>query len=800
MLLYITLKLIQITMKSFIKSILIISLLSVFTVIISAQTKNPVITGKEKVALFAKQKAMLPGSPYKDLKWQYIGPTNISGRCTDVEAVSPRGGSYTIWIASATGGVWKSINEGTTFEPVFEGMPTASTGDIAIDPDNPDIVWVGTGEANIFRSSNSGCGVFKTTDGGKTWNLMGLENTFTIGRIRINPKNTNIVYVAATGHEWTPNEDRGLFKTTDGGKTWSKALYVDENTGVFDVVLDPKDPNTIYCTTWERIRLKWNDPRTYETTKNCGIWKSTDGGKSWKKIINGLPAPNKLGRIGIDIARSNPKVLYAYVDNYEVAYAAKPGEMDSYGRQRKDVIKGATVYRSDNAGETWKQVSGLTPDQKTFMERHSATYGWVFGQIRVDPNDENTIYTMGLRLNRSTDGGKTFTSLRGQHVDQHGLWIDPANSNYILNVQDGGLAISYDKGQNWKIPIEELPLAQFFNLSYDLSTPFRVFGSIQDHGSYFGVVDISRGRDNVPVNEFRDILGGEGTSHSMNLVDNNTIYASNFYGSLARAEMDNLRESTKNLLPELLPGEAPLRGQWVAPTLVSPHNPDIIYHGMQYLMRSENKGDTWEFISPDLTYNDPDQMGDISYQTISVFDESPLRYGLLYAGTDDGRIWRTKDGGKNWTEIRNGAVPQKFVSRIVASKYDIGTVYMTQTGRRDDDFQVYIWKSTDFGDSWTDISGNIPVGPVNVIREDPVNRNILYVGTDGAVFVTKDGGKKWDLLGDLPFAYVHDLQIHPRDNMIIIGTHGRGVWVMDANPINEKDQRRSFRNFNEPIE
>ena len=395
-------------------------------------------------------------------------------------------------------------------------MPTASIGDIAIDPNNPEVVWVGTGEANIFRSSNAGCGVFKTTDGGKTWKLTGLENTFTIGRIRVNPKNSDIVYVAATGHEWTPNEERGLFKTTDGGKSWTKILYVDENTGVYDVVLDPKDPNTIYCTTWERIRLKWNDPRTTETMINNGIWKSTDGGKSWKKINEGLPAPNMRGRIGIDIAATNPKVLYAYVDNYEIASKAKPGELDSYGRQRKDIIKGATIYRTDNAGASWTQVSGLTSEQKTFMERHSATYGWVFGQIRVDPNNENTIYTMGIQLNQSTDGGKTFKSLRGMHVDHHGLWIDPANSDYLLNVQDGGLAISYDKGKNWKIPIKELPLAQFYNVAYDFSTPFRVFGSIQDHHSFYGPVDLSRGRDKVPATEFKNILGAEGSTHAVN--------------------------------------------------------------------------------------------------------------------------------------------------------------------------------------------------------------------------------------------------------------------------------------------
>ena len=758
----------------------------------SAQVKPPILTGKEKNVLFAKQTIMMQNSPYKDMKWQYIGPTNISGRCTDVEAVSPHGRNYTIWVGSATGGVWKSTNEGTTFVPVFEGMPTASIGDLAIDPTDPNTVWAGTGENNIFRSSNAGCGVFKTTDGGKTWSLMGLDNTFTIGRIRINPKNPDIVYVAATGHEWTPNDERGLFKTTDGGKTWNKILYIDPNTGAYDLVLDPVDPDIVYCTTWERTRLKWNDPRTYETSKNSGIWKSADGGKKWKQINNGIPEPNKRGRIGIDIAISNPNVLYAFVDNYEIAYKANAAEKDSYGRAGKDIIKGATVYRTSDAGETWTQVSGLTPDQKTFMEHLSATYGWVFGQIRVDPTDENTVYTMGLMLNQSTDGGKTFKALIGPHADHHGLWIDPANPNYLLNVQDGGLTISYDKGKTWKYPIDVLPLAQFYNIAWDMSTPFRVFGSIQDHHSFYAAVDLSKGRDKVSAVEFKHTLGAEGSTHAVNTRDNNTIYASTFYGALARAEIDKYPEGEKDLLPTMMPGETLLRGEWVAPTIVSPHNPEIIYHGMQFLMMSRDRGDTWDFISNDLSYNDPKKRGDINYQTISVIDESPLRSGLIYAGTDDGRVWRTKDGGRNWTEIRNGAVPQKFVSRIVASQHDIGTVYMTQTGRRDDDFQVYIWRSTNFGDTWEDISGNIPVGPVNVIREDPVNPEILYAGTDGCVFVTKDGGRRWDVLGTLPFSYVHDLAVHPRDNMIIIATHGRGMWVMDANPINEKDKKRRY--------
>lgn len=759
--------------------------------LLPAQEKQAVLSGSEKLEMYQKHEEMRAESPYKNLHWQFIGPTNISGRCTDVEAVGPKGKNYTIWVATASSGVWKSINEGVTFEPVFDHQGTSTIGDLAISPSDPDIVWVGTGEANIFRTSNPGCGVWLTTDGGESWEHMGLEETFTISRILVHPENPDIVFVAASGHEWTQNKERGLYKTTDRGLTWEKILYKGPESGVNDMVMDPRNPDVIYATTWQRTRLKWNDPRTYEDHKNNGIWLTKDGGKNWEKLSAGLPESKFMGRTGIDIARSNPDVVYAFVDDYEVAFQAKEGELDAYNRPKKDVIKGATIYRSNDAGESWEQVSGLTEETKKYMSGHSGTYGWVFAQIRVDPNDENRVYTLGLWINISTDGGATSEPIRRKiHADQHGMWIDPDNSNYILAAHDGGISVSYDKGENWRNLIEELPLAQFYNVAFDMQEPFRVYGSIQDHHSFYSEVDLSGGKDKIRPSEWDYTLGAEGSTHVVDPRDNNTIYASLFYGKLARATVAGYPEDFNWILQSTYPDEAEYRGQWMAPTLLSNHNPDIVYHGVQYVLKSRDQGGTWKRISPDLTSNNPEKQGDISYQTISALEESGFNAGLLYAGTDDGKLWRTKDGGENWQDIRTGHLPERWVSRIVASKYDFGTVYVSQTGRRDDDAAVYLWRSTDFGDNWEDLSANIPAGPVNVIREDPEDKNILYLGTDVGVYVSKDSGKSWNILGDLACTYVHDLAIHPRENLIIIATHGRGMFVLDADPVNQsKDEK-----------
>lgn len=719
---------------------------------------------------------MKDNSVYKQLSWQFVGPTNISGRMTDVEVVTPKGENYTIYVAGASGGIWKTENEGITWKPVFEhGMSTAF-GDLALDPQNQKTIWAGTGEANIFRSSNAGAGIYVSKDGGENWEHKGLINTNTIARILVHPKNSDVVYVAAGGNEWTNDKERGVYKTTDGGESWEKILYVDQKTGAYDLVMDPSNPDVLYASMWQRIRKKWNDPRTEPDYKETGLYKTTDGGKKWKKINTGLPAPEHRGRIGIDLCKAQPNTLYAFIDNYEKLEESDEfnESVDAYGRPSSGRIKGATVYRSDDGGENWRQVS----EQNSYMENLSGTYGWVFGQIRVDPVNPEKIYVMGLYLNVSEDGGKTFNDLPGMHMDHHGLWIDPENTNYLVNVNDGGVAVSYD-GKNFRTFYNNLPLVQFFNVGIDMSEPFKVYGSVQDHGSYWGAVDLSRGRDRVSPVEFEYAPGGEGSNHVINPENPDEVYSAGFYGTITKTDMKSF--NSENIMPPVPEDVDNLRGQWLAPFILSPHNPGIVYHGTQFVHRSMNAGKSWERISPDLTYNNEDMKGDIPYQTIFTISESPLKFGLIYAGTDDGRVWVTKNSGTDWSEINKGIPYRKWVSQMVASSYAEGRVYMTQNGKRDDDFAAYIWKSEDYGQNWESIKANIPYGPVNVIREDPKDENILYVGTDYGVFVSTNRGESWDALtGSLPTTYVHDLQIHPRDDMAVIATHGRGIWVLDV--------------------
>jgi photosystem II stability/assembly factor-like uncharacterized protein len=747
---------------------------------------------------FDQYKDMQKASPFKDQKWWHIGPTNISGRCTDIAVLGPKGEHYTIYVATASGGVWKTVNEGTTWEPVLDDKVSASIGDIAVSPSNPDILWVGTGEANIFRSSQLGGGIFKSTDAGETWAHMGLADTLTISRIVIHPENPDVVYVAASGHEWTDNEERGVFKTTDGGQTWDKILYTSPKTGAIDLAIDPEDPETLYAAMWQRVRFKWNDPRNFPGYDESGLYKSTDGGATWNPINNGLPEAENRGRIGLDVCLSEPNVLYALVDNYEIARELTEEEkQDPYQSGLRAIIKGATVYRSDDKGETWTQVSGLTEETLQFMMGHSGTYGWVFGQIRVDPNDPDRVYIMGVPMSVSTDGGKTFKRIaRGVHGDHHGMWIDPNNSSYVINVNDGGIAISYDKGETWKTFTHNLPVCQFFNVSYDMNDPFYVYGSMQDHGSFRAQVLRNRDRrgnllDGFQAVEWERAPGGEGSTHAIDPTDPDKVYSAGFYGRISRTDMET--GERKNIFPPQTPEVGALRGQWLAPIVLSSSHPHTVYLGLQYLYRSHFRGDIWEKISPDLSCGKKNELGDIPYQTIFTVSESPFNPDVIYAGTDDGKVHVTKNSGKNWAEIMEGLPHRKWVSRIVASQHNDNVVYMTQNGKREDDFAPYIWKSTDFGKTWVDITNNMPIGPLNAVIEDPVNENILYVAADVGVYVTTDGGKTWNVIGgDFPTAYVQDIVIHPRDNVLVIATHGHGMYAMDAEPINKKSQQRRF--------
>ncbi len=738
----------------------------------------------QRMQWFEQHTAMKAKTPHAYLKWRFIGPDIIGGRVTDVDV--PKGSKKVIYVATASGGLWKTTNTGVTWEPLFDEQATLSIGDIAIPETQPDTIWVGTGEANHFRGSLAGAGVYKSADGGKTWQHLGLTATQTIGRIRIHPKNPDVVYVAAAGHEWTYNPDRGVYKTTDGGKTWQKVFYVNEKVGALDLIMDPRNPDVLIVSMVNRIRQRWSDP---VPGGEDGLFKTTDGGKTWRELTSGLPDTKTTGRIGLDFCLSKPDVVYAWVDNHTPVGPPQPTERDSYGRFRTypDIV-GADVYRSDDFGETWKKVS---PSDRT-MQRFGGTYGWVFGQIRVDPNNENTIFLLGVPLFKSTDGGKSFQEIDypDLHGDHHAMWIDPADSDYIINGNDGGANVSYDGGKTWRDFHKGIPSIQFYNVALDNATPFNAWGSVQDWGTFRAVgvrpLEAFKGRrsDQRVMPKWEEAPGGEGTHIAVDPTNPNLAYSSTFYGRLQRSEFVNGEWKSKDIYPKPAAGEPEHRGQWLAATTLSPHDPSTVYHGFQYVFRSKDKGETWEKISPDLTAFDPQKQGKLPYAinfaTITAIVESPLKAGVIYAGTDDGRVHVTQDAGAHWTEITAGLPYFKHVWTIVASKFDPATAYISLTGRHDDDFAAYVFKTTDYGKTWTNIGGGLPGGPTNVVREDPKNQNVLYVGTDTGAFVTTDGAKTWNYLGSgLPNAAVWDLQVHPRDNMLVIATDGRGMWVID---------------------
>ena len=707
------------------------------------------------------------------LEWRSIGPANMGGRVADVEGVP--GDPNVVYVASASGGLWKTTNGGVTWKPIFERQGTLSIGDIALAPGNSDVIWVGTGESNVRNSVSFGDGIYKSTDGGNTWQHMGLKETEHISAIVINPTNTDIVYIGALGHAFGPNDERGVFMTTDGGKTWTKTLYIDNQHGVSDLEIDPSNPNILYAGMWSFDRKPWTHRSGSE---KGGVYKSIDGGRTWNKLTNGLP--KLIGRIGVRVAPSNPNVVYAMVE-------AKEG----------------TLYRSDDRGETFKMVS---------KNEQIVSRGFYYSRVRVDPTNENHIYAVASTLFTSVDGGKTFRSITGRtHIDYHAFWLDPKNPKRIWNGQDGGIAVSYDGGESWEA-VYNIPLGQFYQIHADNRLPFYyIMGGLQDNGSWTGP---SRSREPAGImnDDWRMVSFGDGF-YMINHPDDPEQYLSESQGgNILLTDFRNREQQAVNPWGRSS-GGGPAAGQkfrfnWNSPIVFSPHDKTTVYFTGNVVFKSPDFGKTWEQISPDLTTNDPEKLKDAGgpvaventgaeyHSTIISIAESPVAKGQIWVGTDDGNLQLTTDGGKNWTNlIRNisGLGPNSPVSHVEPSRTGASNAYVAFDRHMLDDFRPYIFKTSDAGRTWTNISGNLPAKAyVQIVREDPKNTNLLYAGTELGLFASYNGGQQWVPLNlkNLPNVSVHDIIIHPRENDLILATHGRSIWIFDdATPIQQLNQQ-----------
>jgi photosystem II stability/assembly factor-like uncharacterized protein len=746
-----------------------------------------VTIGSQKLAAFKKQQQLLLQSPYKNLQWRLTGPDNKSGRSTDVAGIT--GNPNIIYAAFATGGLWKTEDGGNNWISLFDKEATLSIGNIALAASDKNILYVGTGEANIFRASLPGMGMYKSMNGGKSFIHIGLENTGTIARVVVHPVNPSIVYAAASGNEWSYNKDRGVYMTKDGGKTWKNILYVDEKTGCIDLVIDPSDPNTLYASMWNRIRRRWSDPVPEDGDH---IYKTTDGGKTWKIMSNGLPDTKLTGRIGLAVSHSNPNIVYAFVDDHTKKRDPKPGETDSYERQVQKVVIGGAVYRSNNKGESWEKMGEI----HDFFKPFSGTYGWVFSQVRVNPKNENEVYVLGVSMGKSEDGGKSWKQFRPTdrqseniHGDNHALWFDEENPDRIILGNDGGVSTTLDGGKVWNNFFDKLPTTQFYTIAYDMEKPFNIIGAIQDEGTYSGSISNTFGKpQDTTIRKWDYAPGGEGTQIQVDPTNSNIVFSSTYYGRLMKSDMskpDSLQSKRIKLFS--VGAIDSLRGEWLAGTLMSKFDNKIIYHGLQHLYRSEDGGENWNMVSPDLSYNDKKKMGIYPYliyhQAITAIAEG-VSPGILYAGTDDGRVWKTIPGWKfndKWIEITKGLPFNKQVAKIVASTHKGDRVFAVLNDRRADNHTAYIYLSDNHGVSWKLISGNLPASPVNVLIEDPGQPATIYCGTDMGIYMSKNLGKNWVALnGNMPAAVaVDDMFIHPRDKKLVIATYGRGVYVLD---------------------
>ena len=813
------------------------SMKSVFCLVILLQVTNLFAQTPAETRLASIGQAMQQVSPLKNIQFRNVGPTVMSGRVTDIE-VNPEN-TAEFYVAYASGGVWHTINNGQSFTPIFDHEASMTVGDMAMNW-KTHTLWVGSGEVNSSRSSYAGTGVYISNDTGKTWKHRGLEESHHIGRIVLHPENTQVAWVAVLGHLYTKNKERGIFKTTDGGLTWKQTLFMNDSTGCPDLLLDPSNPSILYAVTWNRNRSAWN-------FSGCGegssIYKSTDGGEHWSLITNGqngFPQGKGTGRIGIALCATHPNTLYALLDNQNNQEEKKDAEkkinakdlsvmsadeylnmddkkLDDYLHSNaypekytaastkeavrnktysvKDIadwkladadanlfntpIIGAELYRSNDGGSTWVKT------HDNLLEGMYFTYGYYFGTIAVSSINPDKIYMAGYPIVMSEDGGKTFKQIDGDncHPDYHRIWIHPHNDQHIIAGNDGGINISYDSGENW-IKANNPPVGQFYAVEVDEATPYNVYGGLQDNGTWTAS---SLNVENTGWHQsgqyaYKNIGDGDGMQVQVDTRDNATVYAGYQFGNYSKVNK-NSGEST-DIKPVHDIGQKPYRFNWQTPILLSKHHKDFFFIGSNCLHRSLHQGDQLQTISGDLTANT--QKGNVPYATLTTLSESPLKFGLMYTGSDDGLIYCTPDQGYSWINCSQGLPAGLWVSRVIASRFNESRVYASLNGYRNDDFKPYLFMSDDCGKNWKQLGLSLPLEPINVVREDPKDSSMLYVGTDNGLYVSYDRGLtfiRWE--GGLPRVAIHDIAIQSRDNEIVLGTHGRSIYIASLDYIQQ---------------
>ncbi|MBZ0327647.1 MAG: glycosyl hydrolase [Altibacter sp.] len=792
----------------------------------AATSVNDVEAGLAQKALFTEN------SIVKNLPFKNIGPTIMSGRVVGF-AVNPDN-PIEFYVGYASGGVWHTKNNGTSFSPILDGSPTQNVGCLAMDWKN-NTLWVGTGEVNASRSSYAGIGLLKSSDNGKTWENVGLKDSHHISSILINPNNSNEVVVGVLGHLYSTNDERGIYKTMDGGKSWNKTLFVNNQSGIIELERDPNNFNLMYAAAWDKDRKAWNFTGNGE---GSGIYKSTDAGNTWTKVSldgSGFPQGKGVGRIGLAIYDAN--TVYAIHDNqarregddasdtksdvlskddfkamtatqflalendklnkylrtngFQEKYKAenvknmvrggtvKPVDLAKYLEDANSMlfdtpVIGAEVYKSTDSGKTWHKT------HDGFLDGIYYSYGYYFGKIHVDPNNKDGIYIYGVPILKSKDGGKSFTSIDADnvHVDHHALWINPKLPGHLIDGNDGGINISYDDGANW-IKNNAPSVGQFYAINVDNEEPYNVYGGLQDNGVWVGPHDYEAGPywHQSGQYPYKMILGGDGMQVQIDNRNSDVVYTGFQFGNYYR--INRKTDTYDYIQPKHELGDSPYRFNWQTPILLSPHNQDILYYGGNKLMRSMNQGTDWEAISGDLTQGG--KPGNVAYGTLTSISESKFQFGLLYTGSDDGMVYVSRNGGGNWTNISTTFPKELWVSRVIASAHKKERVYVSLNGYRWDDFKPYVYVSENYGATWQSIGGSLPTSPVNVIKEDPENENLLYVGTDNGAYVSYNRGENWEAFSKgLPNVAVHDLVIQAKAKDLVVGTHGRSIYVADV--------------------